>query len=528
MPISRRKLLIGGTATAIFSGGTVLAVKQLDTAGLVAESNDFYTTLPIPELLDARVLQNRIALTAQPGRAELLPNFEADTLGYSAPYLGPVLRLYRGDTVNMIVTNAMDKVTTVHWHGLFVPSDLDGGPYGFIEPGQVWQPSLKIDQPASIAWYHPHLHGDTARQVYMGLAGLIYIEDGSSADLGLPTRYGLDDLPLILQDRIIGPEGELIYDSSPMAIMHGSRGDTIIVNGAIGPVAGVPKSIVRLRLLNAANARNFRLSFDDGRDFHVIANDNGYLAAPATLTELTIAPGERFEVLVDFSNGRATSLLTYPDRNGQFGSTLTDNVKAMVRDATDIQTPIMRFDPEEDISPAIKALPVRLADLLDVVQPPGLMRRAFIFDDMTAFNQSMLNEAVSTGEADHAQMAGMSGMGESSGLTMGMKMGINGKAFDATRVDVETKLGTSEIWKLQSTEMAHPFHIHGASFRILRMDGAPPPPHLSGPKDTLLVNRDAEILVTFNQPTDPAKPFMFHCHILEHEDAGMMGQYIAV
>ncbi|MFN0195067.1 MAG: multicopper oxidase domain-containing protein [Aestuariivirga sp.] len=529
MPISRRRLLVSGAAAAaVVGGGAVFTAKRLDTVGLMEEHNEFYTSLPIPKMLDARALQNRIALTAQAGRAEFLPNFEADTLGYSAPYLGPVIRVYRGDTVTMTVTNVMDKVTTVHWHGLFVPSELDGGPYGVIDPGQIWQPSLKIDQPAATAWYHPHPHGDTARQVYKGLAGLIYVEDGSSADLGLPGRYGLDDLPLILQDRTIGPEGELIYDDSPMAVMHGSRGDTIVVNGAIGPVAEVPKSIVRLRLLNGANARNFRLTFDDDRDFHVIANDSGFLAAPVVLTELTIAPGERFEVLVDFSNGRVTSLLTYPDRNGQYGSSLSDTIKAMVRNVTDIPTPIVRFDPTEDISPAVKSLPARLVELPGVVPSPGATRRAFILDNMSASNMAMTGETGSMDDMDHSQMGGMSGMGGTSGLAMGMKMGINGKTFDAARIDVETRLGASEIWELRSTEMAHPFHIHGASFRILSMDGAAPLPHLSGRKDTLLVNESAEVLVTFDQPADPAKPFMFHCHILEHEDAGMMGQYIAV
>jgi blue copper oxidase len=529
MPISRRCFLAGTAAgVAIIGGGAVFTARSLDTAGLRAESNEFYTSLPIPRMLDARSLQNQVSLTAQSGRGELLPNFEADTLGYSAPYLGPVIRIYRGDTVTMAITNAMDRLTTVHWHGLFVPSQLDGGPYGIIEPGQIWQPSLKIDQPAATAWFHPHPHGDTARQVYMGLAGLIFIEDGSSAELGLPNRHGLDDLPLILQDRIIGPEGELIYDNSPMAVMHGSRGDTIIVNGAIGPVAEVPRGIARLRLLNGANARNFRLTFDDSREFHVIANDNGLLAAPVAVSELTIAPGERFEVLVDFSDGRVTTLATYPDRNGQFGTGASDRIKAMVRDATDILTPIVRFDPADYISTAVKVVPARLADLPASATPADAVRRSFILDNMMASNMPMMGEAGSMAGMDHSQMTGMSGMSGTSGLAMGMKMGINGKPFDMRRIDVETKRGTSEIWELRSTEMAHPFHIHGATFRILSLDGASPPPHLSGRKDTLLVNQQAEILVTFDQPADPAKPFMFHCHILEHEDAGMMGQYIAV
>ena len=115
-----------------------------------------------------------------------------------------------------------------------------------------------------------------------------------------------------------------------------------------------------------------------------------------------------------------------------------------------------------------------------------------------------------------------------SGLAAGMKMGINGKPFDKTRLDVTVNRGSKEIWEVRGTEMAHPFHIHGASFRILSLDGAPPPAHLSGPKDTVLINEVAELLISFDQVTDPAKPFVFHCDILEHQDAGMMAQYMTM
>ncbi len=387
MSYSRRRFFLGSAAAAtVLGAGTVAALKKLDTAGLIEESNEFYTILPIPELLDAREFENQIQLRAKAGRAEFLPNLETDTLGYSAPYLGPVIRVYRGDTVNFSVTNTMDKATTINWHGIFVPSEVDGGPNNLIEPGGIWQPALKIDQPASTAWYHPHPHGDTARQVYMGLAGLIYVEDGSSAELGLPVRYGLDDLPLILQDKNIGPEGELTYDGSPEAVLHGSRGDTIVVNGAIGPVADVPRGIVRLRMLNGANARNFRLEFDDEREFYVIANDNGFLSAPIARKELTIAPGERFEVLVDFSHGRITSLLTYPDNRGRPASSLSDRITALFLAATDILTPVLRFDPIDDISVAVNAMPSKLVDLPEPMRPADARRRAFILDSMIAFN----------------------------------------------------------------------------------------------------------------------------------------------
>ena len=527
MALSRRQLLIATAATA-FGAGMLITASRQNNSGLKQISNEFFTSLPIPKLLDARELGNRVPLVAQAGETEFFPNFKTEGYGYSAPYLGPVIRLYRGDTVTMDVTNQLDKVTTVHWHGLLVPSELDGGPYNSIDPGQVWQPALKIDQPASTAWFHPHPHGDTARQVYMGLAGLLYVEDGSVQDLGLPWRYGLDDIPLIIQDRNFSADGELTYDFSPMAVLHGSRGDTIIVNGIYGPVAEVPHGIVRLRLLNGANARNFRLVFDDRRAMHVIANDNGFLALPVEVRELTIAPGERYEILVDFSDSESAVLLTYPDKLGRPSSGVSDRMNEIVYDMAEILTPVIRFDPVADISVVAKAIPSKLVDLPAPLVPENANRRAFILDSMTAANMPMTGETSSTGGMDHSGMGSSMKMETTSGTAMGMKMGINGQAFDMTRIDAEVKLGDKEIWELRGTEMAHPFHIHGASFRILNLDGAPPPAHQAGQKDTVLVNEWAQLLVSFDQPGDAAKPFMFHCHILEHEDAGMMAQYVTV
>jgi blue copper oxidase len=111
-------------------------------------------------------------------------------------------------------------------------------------------------------------------------------------------------------------------------------------------------------------------------------------------------------------------------------------------------------------------------------------------------------------------------------MDMGRALCINGKTHDLARIDVETELGTLEVWEIVSIGMAHPFHVHGASFRILSLKGAPPPAHLAGWKDVALVEDEAELLVAFNQPATREQPFMYHCHILEHGDAGMMGQYV--
>ncbi len=167
----------------------------------------------------------------------------------------------------MTVENALDINTTVHWHGLLVPGDVDGGPHQVIKPDSTWRPQLKIDQPASTLWFHPHQHHDTARQIYMGLAGLILVDDGSDARLNLPHTYGVDDLPIILQDRSFNSDGSLLYDLDPLTIQYGSpRRHHHRERRRRPPFAKVPGGLVRLRILNAANAQNFDLRFSDKRE----------------------------------------------------------------------------------------------------------------------------------------------------------------------------------------------------------------------------------------------------------------------
>jgi blue copper oxidase len=458
------------------------------------------TPLLIPKLIDAAKQANAVSLTVAAGRHAFVRGKPAVTYGYSAPILGPVIRVRRGDDVAMTVENALDRDTTVHWHGLSISGDVDGGPHQVIKPGKTWHPVLKIDQAASTAWFHPH--HDTARQVYMGLAGMIIIDDGSDAHIDLPRSYGVDDLPIIVQDRSFEDDGSLVYSPSPLSITYGSRGDTIIVNGGINPVARVPRGIVRLRILDAANARNFYLRFGDQRMFHVIASDRGFLAAPVNVRQLRISPGERFEVLVDFSDGKAVTLQTGPDEElGLFGGMTEHRIDAEFE-------PVMRFEPSAGLA-AVRSLPTRLIEPGAANLITSARRRQFILDSSMCTDQGR-PAAVRTGVT----------------ADMGRIMCINGKPHDMARIDEEVRIGTTEVWQIFSVGMTHPFHIHGASFRILSIGDQPPPAHLMGWKDMVLVEEKAELLVAFDRAASPQSPFMYHCHILEHEDAGMMGQFV--
>jgi blue copper oxidase len=487
--LTRRQFAIGSTAMA--SAGLIGSRKIT-----MADKALFRTPLPIPELIDAAEQGNAVRLKVASGRHEFFKGKPATTYGYSASVLGPVIRMRRGDEIEMTVENALDTVTTVHWHGLLVPGDNDGGPQQLIHPGDRWRPVLKIDQPAATLWFHPHPHHDTARQIYMGLAGVIIVDDGTDAELGLPRTFGIDDLPLILQDRSFASDGSIEYGTDGLAIVYGARGDTVIVNGAISPVARVAPGLVRLRLLNAANAQNFELRFSDQRTFHIIASDGGFLPAPVAVTTLTISPAERFEVLVDFANEKAVALETGPDEEmGIFGRLAPDGSADYV--------PVMRFETTTS-KPLVKEMPARLVELSTASQASAVRRRQFIVNSGVCMNRTQAGE--------HADTVALTG--------------INGQTFDMERIDFETKLGTREVWEVVSIGMAHPFHIHGALFRILSISGAPPPPYLAGWKDVVLVEDRAELLVAFNRLATRDHPFMYHCHILEHEEAGLMGQYV--
>jgi len=478
--------------------------------------------LPIPALQDARLQGGAFSLVAAEARHSFAPGRLATgpTYGFSSPFLGPVLRLHSGDDVQASVENRLPMATTSHWHGLLVPAWQDGGPHEMIRPGERWQPILEVDQAECTAWYHAHPHHDTGRQVYMGLAGMMIIEDGTGAGLGLPRTYGVDDLPIIMMDRLLDKNGQLEYRNFARERILGTRGDSLVVNGVIEPTATVPSGLVRLRLLDAANSRNFHLHFDDHRPFYVIATDGGYLPAPVALDHLTIAPGERYEIIVDFSDGRGATLMTMDDYvHGPEGAQGMGNLT--VRGHTGVIAggpgPMLHFVVDPALVAAASTLPALLVPMAAPDPASAIRRRRFTLDFWPGLGSrvGLPGGSIGTGGGSFVRGAGPA-------------MGINGQMFDMDRIDFSVALGSREIWDVSGHMMPHPFHVHGATMRVLSLDGAPPPAHLAGEKDTVLLTGPAELLVQFDQPATHHHPFMIHCHILDHEDGGMMAQFITV
>ena len=461
-------------------------------------SGDFaIPPLDLGELVDGtRVFRLRL----QRGTVEWVSGAPTETYGANGDVLGPTLRLVSGERVRIEVENALETTTTLHWHGLQVPALADGGPYQPIAPGALWTGEFDVVQRAMTAWYHPHQMHETARHVYMGIAGLIIVDD-PVPPAELPRTYGVDDLPIVIQDRRLFADGTHPYSPGKTPGMHdmmsGLRGETILVNGKITPRAIVPRGLIRLRVLNGSNARIYNLGFDDDRSFHQIASDGGLLSAPIATRRVLLAPGERAELLVDLDGG-PVELRSY---SGEvFGSLYTGMMGENLTDALDRETfTIMTFEPGEATA-AVTAVPTTFAPVAREPESDAVRTRA---------------------------------------ITMAMQMGsftLNGtRMTDLVNVpaalDLRIKAGEVEVWHVTNTSgVTHPLHLHNRHFQILDIDGQPPPPELAGWKDTTIIKpgRAVRLLVRFEGAPDSERPYLFHCHILEHEDMGMMGRFFLV
>ncbi|EOK8220065.1 multicopper oxidase CueO [Escherichia coli] len=479
-------------------------------------------TLPIPDLLttDAR---NRIQLTIGAGQSTF-GGKTATTWGYNGNLLGPAVKLQRGKAVTVDIYNQLTEETTLHWHGLEVPGEVDGGPQGIIPPGGKRSVTLNVDQPAATCWFHPHQHGKTGRQVAMGLAGLVVIEDDEILKLMLPKQWGIDDVPVIVQDKKFSADGQIDYQLDVMTAAVGWFGDTLLTNGAIYPQHAAPRGWLRLRLLNGCNARSLNFATSDNRPLYVIASDGGLLPEPVKVSELPVLMGERFEVLVEVNDNKPFDLVTLPV--SQMGMAIAP---------FDKPHPVMRIQPIA-IS-ASGALPDTLSSLPALPSLEGLtVRKLQLSMDpmLDMMGMQMLMEKYgdqAMAGMDHSQMMGHMGHDNMNHMNHGGKFDfhhankINGQAFDMNKPMFAAAKGQYERWVISGVGdmMLHPFHIHGTQFRILSENGKPPAAHRAGWKDTVKVEGNvSEVLVKFNHDAPKEHAYMAHCHLLEHEDTGMM------
>ncbi|MCR2823279.1 multicopper oxidase family protein [Lederbergia panacisoli] len=433
---------------------------------------DFDQPLNIPPLLEPTMESDgskHFTLTMQTGKTEFLPGKMADTAGINGMYLGPTIRAARGDKVSFDVVNDLGEQSTLHWHGMKLPAVMDGGPHQMIEAGETWSPHWTIDQPSATTWFHPHLHGKTAEHVYRGLAGMFIIDDEDSKKL--PSNYGVDDIPLIVQDKLFTDDGKFLEDDEGI---FGTLGDEILVNGTYDPYLKVTASQVRFRLLNGSNARAYNFGFNDGKTFKLVANDAGLLQEPVTMDRVILSPGERAEIVVEFEPGEETVLHSF---NGPPGIGIGE------------------------------------FDLLKMIAAPELTESAPI--------DGKLSTVPDIEAPENAKVRLFK-------LTMENK--INDQYMDMYRIDEVVPAGATEIWEINNFGHSHNFHIHNAAFRVLSVNDKEPPEYERGRKDTVFIPNGSKvrIVVEFANYSDPNFPLMYHCHLLRHEDDGMMGQFLLV
>ncbi|MEW6653603.1 MAG: multicopper oxidase domain-containing protein [Bacteroidota bacterium] len=451
--------------------------------------------LPIPDTLSG----NNFNLTIQNSSVNFYPGFQTRTTGVNGSLLGPTLLLKKGTQVQMNVKNNLTDTTTIHWHGMHVAPQNDGGPHTVILPGTTWQPQFTVLDNAATYWYHPHLHKKTAEHVTKGVAGFIIVRDEQEAALKLPRKYGVDDFPIVVQSRA--------FDLAKQFIVRSELDSVLLVNGTKNPYLQVPAQIVRLRLLNGSTERTYNFGFTENNSFYQITGDGGLLNAPVLLTRLRLAPGERAEILVDFKSllGQSTYLMSFASElpTGIIGSSSV-GMGGSLPDYSNNKLNGANFN-------------ILKIDVIAASQNPIT----------TILSTLISNSPISISSANVTRVLTFTSIGGM--MSAAGPFVINGNPFSMDKINYTIPLNNTEIWELRNqTLIAHPFHIHDVQFYLLDRNGNQVPLNERGRKDVVLVEpmETVRFITKFEDFANSTVPFMYHCHLLTHEDDGMMGQFL--
>lgn len=457
---------------------------------LITLNSTAQTALLIPDTLSGTTINLTIADSSK----QFFAGYTTSTIAYNGIYLGPTVILNKGQSVTMNVNNLLTDTTTTHWHGLHVSPMNDGSPHNPIMPSTVWSPTFNVMDNAATYWYHPHLHGKTMDQVLMGAAGLIIVRDSTEATLTLPRKYGIDDFPIILQFQTFDT-------TTKQLVMDDEFDNTVLVNGlATTPFLDVPAQVVRLRIVNASSHRFFKIGFDDNRTFKQITTDDGLLNAPVSMTNLMLGSGERAEILVDFT--------------GQSGNTFYIKQYGTLLPAGYPGGPLGgmggTLGPLDNIDFNILQLNVVAPTTSPVTTIPATLTTNTVYSAVGAANFNVLIQG--------SPMMSMT------------NFVMNAVQFDDNVINMTTTQNTIMKWTITNQSMMpHPFHIHGNHFYVLSVNGTTAPLNMQGRKDVVVVSQQGgtvELITQYLDFADTVMPYMYHCHILSHEDNGMMGQFI--
>ena len=426
----------------------------------------------------------RASLRAAPASLAVMQDgTQTEFWAYNNSLPGPLIEVMEGDTVEIEFINDLPQESTIHWHGLPVPSEQDGNPHDAVPAGgrRLYRFKLPLDC-AGTYWYHPHPHELTAEQVFRGLAGLFIVRAKNDPLKNITERH------LVFSDLKLGADGR-IADNDMNDEMNGREGQFALVNAQRQPVLAFDASgRERWRIWNANSARYLRLTLP-GATFTLVGTDGGLLTKPVTdLTELLMVAAERIEVIVDAPKGASmVGLVTEPVERGKMGDVPPEH-------------PITLLN--VDFS-AVK--PERLAGLSEL---PQTLRRIQPLGAVKAKKRVVFSEEMSMAGGVHS-----------------MKFLVNGKSFDMKRVDFTSRINEVELWEIANeSDMDHPFHIHGIQFQVIEreLDGKVTPEALLAWRDMVNTKSGETVRLKLVQRHKGLR--MFHCHILEHENAGMMGQ----
>ena len=460
----RRREFIIKTAMA----GAFLAMPKFNSK-MFANKQSWNNPLRFPP-----VLNSGQSLVLDYANVEIWPGTTTNVLTLNGSYPGPTVKLKRGDTFSVEFKNQLSEESTIHWHGLLVPELMDGQPKDAIPPGGSYVYSFPVIQRSGTFFYHSHAHHLTAKQVYLGHAGFIIIEDED--DYGLPK--GEFDIPLLIQDRHSVYQPNITYAPTNMDIMRGYLGDIPLINGTPDAYLDVSKTLYRFRIVNGSNARIYNLGFSDNSDFWIIGTDGGLKDEAVKVNSVFISPGERLEILMDFSGYTVGDSVFFESK--AFNGTATQGE----------QMSLLKINITGNQSSGA-AVPQNLPaiDYYDINAKTG--SRTF------TLSQGMMSQ---------------------NGIHR-----INGLSYQLNRIDEEIPFGKLEEWTFVNNTMNyHPMHVHGVLFQVFSRNGNTNlHPKDKGWKDTVLVNPNetVKVLVKF---TDYPGIYLLHCHNLEHEDNGMM------
>ncbi|MBE2896960.1 multicopper oxidase domain-containing protein [Pasteurellaceae bacterium HPA106] len=464
LPLSRRALL---KHTAVLGAGALLPNIALAQKG---------RALPIPPLLDVG-RGKPVLLSMTRTQTRFLDGNKVDVWGFNGAYLGPTIKCKQGDFVRLNYRNQLEQAVSLTVQGLQASGELLGGVGKVFQPNSEWSPVIPITQNAASCWYHANTLAHSGYQVYRGLLGLWLIEDKDSRKAMLPNQYGVNDIPLILQDVQLNRQGEQLFNPNVYPFL----GNHLLVNGVQAPYLNVARGWVRLRVLNASLSRSYQLSLDNGAQMVLLAGNLGFVPQQRTIQQLFLSPGERAEVLVDINEGSEVTLITGEKRG------FLHNLTALWADDSELSdNRVLTLRPEGMVSAFAQKPYINAALQFD--SPIEVVReRDFHLD------------------VDNAL--------------------LNGQRFDPRRIDVSAKLGSYERWKLSSSTPTG-FRIEGAKFLVERVNGNKVDLTQASWRDTLWLNATMSVLVKFDNMSSNNYPFTFGASDFILADKGCLGMIV--